>query len=56
MVSSDKQRLLDRSTPKDCSYVLVIHGGAGTMSKEGSTPEQRAAYRAALSEALISVS
>ncbi|OAX40522.1 N-terminal nucleophile aminohydrolase [Rhizopogon vinicolor AM-OR11-026] len=34
------------------NYVLVIHGGAGTMSREGSTPEQRTAYRAALSRAL----
>jgi L-asparaginase / beta-aspartyl-peptidase len=34
------------------NHVLVIHGGAGTMSREGSTPEQRAAYRAALSRAL----
>jgi len=33
-------------------YVLVIHGGAGTMSREGSTPEKRATYRAALSQAL----
>ncbi|KAF8070289.1 asparaginase [Lyophyllum atratum] len=33
-------------------YVLVIHGGAGTMSKEGSTPEQQAAYKASLSAAL----
>ncbi|KAF9484477.1 asparaginase [Pholiota conissans] len=38
----------------DSPYVLVIHGGAGTMSKEGSTPEQRFAYRTALSQALIS--
>ncbi|KAG1746098.1 nucleophile aminohydrolase [Suillus lakei] len=34
------------------NYVLVIHGGAGTMIREGSTPEQRAMYRAALSRAL----
>ncbi|KAG2024074.1 L-asparaginase [Coprinopsis cinerea AmutBmut pab1-1] len=33
-------------------YVLVVHGGAGTMSKTGSTPEQRRAYRIALAEAL----
>lgn len=32
--------------------MLVIHGGAGTMIREGSTPEQRATYRAALSRAL----
>ncbi|KAG8923903.1 hypothetical protein FRC02_010826 [Tulasnella sp. 418] len=32
--------------------VLVIHGGAGTMSKEGSTPEMREKYREALRSAL----
>ena len=56
MVSSDKQNLLGRSTPRNRCYVLVIHGGAGNMSKEDSTPGQRAAYKAALSKALISVS
>ncbi|KAH6901089.1 asparaginase [Coprinopsis sp. MPI-PUGE-AT-0042] len=34
------------------NYVLVIHGGAGTMSKEGSMPEQRLAYKTALGAAL----
>lgn len=34
------------------SYVLVIHGGAGTMHRDSSTPEKRAKYRAALSHAL----
>ena len=33
-------------------YVLVIHGGAGTMSRDRSTPELRAKYKAALSNAL----
>lgn len=33
-------------------YLLVIHGGAGTMSKAGSTPEQRTAYRQTLRRAL----
>ncbi len=32
--------------------VLVIHGGAGAMSKSGSTEEQRERYRRALREAL----
>jgi len=36
-------------------HVLVIHGGAGTMTRAGSTPEQQAAYKAALSQALESV-
>ncbi|KAG8854583.1 hypothetical protein FRB96_007453 [Tulasnella sp. 330] len=37
---------------KKASPTLVIHGGAGTMSKAGSTPEQREKYRAALKESL----
>ena len=57
MVSSDeKQALLPRTSSDDAGkksrYVLVIHGGAGTMSKEGASPEQRARYKAALSRAL----
>lgn len=59
IVSTEKS-LLDspHRIPKGSAknYVLVIHGGAGTMSKEGSTPEQQAAYKAALAEALKSVS
>ncbi|KAJ6498869.1 asparaginase [Mycena sanguinolenta] len=38
--------------PANANYVLVCHGGAGTMSRAGSTPEQRAAYRTAISNAL----
>lgn len=50
----EKRSLLPRTSAdgKKARYVLVIHGGAGTMSKEGSTPDQRAKYRAALSTAL----
>ncbi|KAG5734240.1 hypothetical protein E4T56_gene4698, partial [Termitomyces sp. T112] len=33
-------------------HVLVVHGGAGTMSKQGSTPAQRAAYKDGLRAAL----
>ncbi len=33
-------------------YVLVIHGGAGTISKDRMTPEREAEYKAALEEAL----
>ena len=36
--------------------VLVIHGGAGTMMREGSTPEKRKAFRMALAKALEAVS
>lgn len=32
--------------------MLVIHGGAGTMLRERSTPEQRRRYKAALADAL----
>jgi L-asparaginase / beta-aspartyl-peptidase len=55
MVSLDeKQALLPRTSEKSKKphYVLVIHGGAGTMLKENLTPEQRARYKAALSNAL----
>ena len=33
--------------------VLVIHGGAGTFTREQSTPEKRELYRNALREALL---
>ena len=52
MMSQEKLRLLSSPPSKPSPYVLVIHGGAGTMSKEGSTQEQRAVYKAALAEAL----
>ncbi|KDQ57733.1 hypothetical protein JAAARDRAFT_47593 [Jaapia argillacea MUCL 33604] len=52
----EKERLLPpvdgRGQGAPGKYVLVIHGGAGTMSKESSTPEQRAKYKAALGDAL----
>lgn len=32
--------------------ILVIHGGAGTISRESMTPEKEKAYRAGLSDAL----
>lgn len=33
-------------------YVLVIHGGAGTITKESMTPQKEAAYRTELANAL----
>lgn len=33
-------------------YVMVIHGGAGTILKKNMTPEKEAAYRAGLQKAL----
>jgi beta-aspartyl-peptidase (threonine type) len=37
-------------------YVLVIHGGAGIITRENSTPEQQANYRKALNKSLKAVS
>lgn len=34
------------------SFVLVIHGGAGTIPKSSMTPEKEAAYKAGLTTAL----
>ncbi|KIJ49518.1 hypothetical protein M422DRAFT_246599 [Sphaerobolus stellatus SS14] len=44
---------LKSSLIQGAKYVLVIHGGAGTFSKEGSTPEQREYYRQGLRKALL---
>lgn len=46
---------IDRIASYNGSFVLVIHGGAGTMERQHSTPEQRAAYRQALAQALNAV-
>ena len=51
-VLSEKSPLLGKGKRDKQRYTLVIHGGAGTMSKARSTPEQRAAYRDALRKAL----
>lgn len=50
---NEKQALLPKaSRPSKSEFVLVIHGGANTMARKGSTPEQRASYKAALTAAL----
>lgn len=51
MVLSCTNQALDKNTTK---YVMVIHGGAGTIEKQHMTPEKEAAYTAALTEALQS--
>jgi beta-aspartyl-peptidase (threonine type) len=38
--------------PKGSKHVLVIHGGAGAILRERSSPEQVARYHAALRAAL----
>ena len=45
--SSDSYAL--RKTPQ---AILVIHGGAGTISRDSMTPEKEKAYRAGLADAL----
>lgn len=40
------------SAQKSKKYVLVIHGGAGTILKKDMTPEKEAAYVTALTQAL----
>ena len=48
---NEKLPLLTISSRKG-KYALVIHGGAGTMSKDNSTPEKEAQYKYMLSAAL----
>jgi L-asparaginase / beta-aspartyl-peptidase len=54
LASSEKDALLTPKPPVNWKkrYTLVIHGGAGTMSRDRSTPEQQALYKAALKRAL----
>lgn len=41
-----------KADSKKGKFVLVIHGGAGTILKKNMTPEKEAAYQAALEQAL----
>jgi hypothetical protein len=51
--SVDEKSLLSKQRrPKKAKHVLVIHGGAGTILREKSSPEQQARYHAALRAAL----
>jgi L-asparaginase / beta-aspartyl-peptidase len=43
-----------QAAPRASRAVLVVHGGAGTISRDKMTPEREKAYRATLSEALTS--
>lgn len=57
MATSEKSPLLISAPAMGhAKYVLVIHGGAGTITRESSTPEQQANYRSALKESLEAVS
>ena len=48
----EKRPLLKQRRPKGAKHVLVIHGGAGTILRSRSSPEQQARYHAALRAAL----
>jgi hypothetical protein len=51
--ASEKRSLLPKKRhPKEPKHVLVIHGGAGTILREKSSPEQQARYHAGLRAAL----
>lgn len=49
---SQNQASTTGSNESDTKYVMVIHGGAGTILKSTMTPEKEAAYTAALTKAL----
>lgn len=51
--SSEKSPLIQPQVSSGKKPVLVIHGGAGTMSKAGSTPAERQLYKSALAKALL---
>lgn len=55
MTSSEKSPLLgsNGATIGNRKPVLVIHGGAGLMAREGSTPQRREMYKEALQKALL---
>ncbi|MET0634707.1 MAG: isoaspartyl peptidase/L-asparaginase [Chitinophagaceae bacterium] len=46
-----QRRAVQRNFP-DNQYVLVVHGGAGTILKSQMTPEKEEAYQSALNKAL----
>jgi len=52
MTIQEKLPLLPRRPRDRQKFVLVVHGGAGTISRETSTPERQALYKAALKTAL----
>lgn len=50
---SDQNEAMNGSTEnKRPAYAIVIHGGAGTITRESMTPEREQAYKAALNAAL----
>ena len=52
MAALEKASLIPQKLHNGHKFVLVIHGGAGTMSRTTATPEKQALYKAALKAAL----
>lgn len=52
MATEEKPLLLPHKPHSGQKFVLVIHGGAGTISRATSTPERQALYKTALKTAL----
>lgn len=52
MATSEKLPLTPHNPHDRKKFVLVIHGGAGTMSRETATPGRQALYKTALRIAL----
>lgn len=51
-MASEKHATVSYESATTKNYVLVLHGGAGTMTKAGSSPDQIKLYTAALRAAL----
>lgn len=52
MTTPDKLPLIPHKPRNRQKFLLVIHGGAGTMSRTSATPERQSLYRTALKAAL----
>ena len=52
MVTQEKLPLLPHRPHSRQKFVLVVHGGAGTISRATTTPDRQALYKAALRTAL----
>jgi beta-aspartyl-peptidase (threonine type) len=52
MVTQESLPLIPRKPHNGQKFVLVIHGGAGTISRAKATPEKQAMYKKALRAAL----
>lgn len=48
----EKRLMLSKPRPPKQTHVLVVHGGAGTILRERSSPELQARYHAGLRAAL----